>query len=198
MPIHVSAILLAAGASKRMGQTKQLLSVGDKPVIVRSVETIISSGITDIVAVIPSHDGISRAIDTFSVKKVINNSQESEMAQSVRLGLDAAQPSCRAILIFPADHPLVLKDTLCTLIQAHQDNRDNIIIPLHKGKRGHPTLFPTTILKDIYAGFNLREIINRSLSKVSYLEVKDKGIILDMDTEEDYKKLCEYYAQNES
>ena len=62
--------------------------------------------------------------------------------------------------------------------------------PTFQDRRGHPTLFPKALLAEIYQGFNLREIIGRHPDKVTLLPVEDEGVVLDMDTPEDYREIC--------
>jgi molybdenum cofactor cytidylyltransferase len=196
MPNDISSIVLAAGASTRMGRIKQLLPIGDKSAIVRCVETNLMAGIKDTIVVISPNREISKAIEQFSVKKALNHSPKSEMVESVRIGLNAAAPSSQGIIIFPADYPLVSHYTLRKLIEVFQKKGDKIIIPLYHGKRGHPVLFPVSLLIHIYSGYNLREIIQRHRDNVTYYEVNDKAVVLDMDTEEDYRRICETYLEN--
>jgi CTP:molybdopterin cytidylyltransferase MocA len=65
-----------------------------------------------------------------------------------------------------------------------------IIIPTYQDRRGHPTLFPRALLAEIQQGTNLREIIGRHPHKVMLLPVADEGVVLEMDTPEEYREIC--------
>ena len=74
-------------------------------------------------------------------------------------------------------------------MQCFLETPDKIIIPLYKGKRGHPTLFPRNVIEEIFEGGILRDIIDKNRSRLKFLNVQDEGVILDMDTKEDYDKV---------
>ena len=190
MPIQVSAILLAAGSSRRMEQLKQLLPLHDKPIIRHCLDNLITSGIENIVAVLGYRgDEVLAAIQEMPVQIVLNENQESEMAESVRIGLRAIAEKSSGVLVCLSDHPLVSVDTLKSLMQCFLETPDKIIIPLYKGKRGHPTLFPRNVIEEIFEAGTLRDIIDKNRSRLKFLNVQDEGVILDMDTKEDYERI---------
>jgi molybdenum cofactor cytidylyltransferase len=190
MPLRVSAILLAAGSSKRMGQPKQLLPLGNKTVIRHCFDNLVAAGIKNVVVVICR--GGSEILDSMKdlpVQIVFNENPESEMAESVRIGLRALTQSFSGVLIHLSDHPLVSAATLKSIVQCHLETPDKIIIPLYKGKKGHPSFFPKPVIDEVFVGLNLRDIINKDSSRIRFLDVDDEGVILDMDTKEDYERI---------
>ena len=173
-----------------MGQPKQLLPLHDKPIIRHCLDNLITSGIENIVAVLGNRgDEVLAVIQEMPVKIVLNKNQESEMAESVRIGLRAISENSSGVLICLSDHPLVSVDTLKILMQCFLETPDKIIIPLYKGKRGHPTLFPRNVIEEIFNGGTLRDIIDKNRSRLKFLNVQDEGVVLDMDTKEDYDKV---------
>lgn len=190
MPIQVSAILLAAGLSRRMGQLKQLLPLHDKPIIRHCLDNLITAGIENIVAVLGYHgEEVLIAIQEMPVQIVLNKDQKSEMAESVKIGLRAIAENSSGVLVCLSDHPLISVETLKSLMQCFLETPDKIIIPLFKGKRGHPTLFPRNVIEEIFGGGTLRDIIQKDPDRLRYLDVQDEGVTLDMDTKEDYEKI---------
>ncbi len=121
---------------------------------------------------------------------MINTLPQSDMAKSVRLGFQAMKQQSTGALICLVDHPLVQPGTLKQMVAAAMGAPDRIIIPTFQERRGHPTLFPRALLAEIYQGFNLREIIGRHPDKVTLLPVADEGVVLEMDTPEDYREIC--------
>lgn len=173
-----------------MGQIKQLLPLGESTVIRRCIHSIILSGIKDIIVVIgPFHEEIKREIESLPVRITVNKIPESEMAESVRVGLKMIEGTPTGVLIYPSDHPLVSPDTLKKLLDTHVEDPGMILIPCWNGKRGHPTLFPATVLRDVFTGLNLREVIKKNPQKVRYINVADEGVVLDMDMIDDYKEM---------
>ena len=188
--MEVSAILLAAGLSKRMGQSKPLLPLGDRPVIVHCLECIRSACIADVVVVTrPDDKAVQRAIREFPVKLVMNRIPGSDMAESVKTGLSRVSPAMTGIFVFPCDHPLVTPATLGCMIRAFSGRPGAIIVPRYMGRNGHPTLFPRALLEEIGTNPTLRDIIGKHPDKVYRLDVDDSGIVLDMDTPEDYREV---------
>jgi len=177
-----------------MGRIKQLLPLGNKPVISHCLDTLIASEINDIVVVLGRHRAdILRSLGPLpnQVKIAYNDIPESEMAESVRVGLGELNSSSSGILVCLSDHPMVSRETIKTLIGIHREDPEKILIPNYRGTRGHPTLFPSRLVREVLTGHTLREIISRHPEKARYLEVQDEGVILDLDTMEDYKKLSE-------
>jgi len=179
-----------------MGQLKQLLPLGGLTVIEHGINAILSGGVRDVVVVIGSDgDDISAAIAHLPVTIAINPDSSSDMATSVRVGLNALKDRASAVLVCPADHPLVLPDTVRALIARHQEEPGTIIIPSYDSRRGHPTLFPREIIQEIFESSSLRDIINRHEALIGYLAVEDRGVLLDMDTPEQYALILQEYAQ---
>jgi molybdenum cofactor cytidylyltransferase len=173
-----------------MGRLKQLLPIGNKPVVRHCAETLISSGIADVVVVLaPSGQDIEGAINDLPLNIVFNEDPESEMADSVRSGLRVLDPSSAGILIYLCDHPLVSPETVRTLIRFHEEFPDGIIIPAYNGRKGHPTLFPRAVIAEMAEGIALRDVIRKYPERVRLIDVADEGVVLDMDTMEDYKKI---------
>jgi len=189
MPPQVSAIVLAAGASRRMGRSKQLLPLGPKPVIRHCLDSVIAAGISDIMVVLGlDNDGIKAAISGMPVRTVVNSDTRSDMAGSIRHGLREIDPASAGVLVCLSDHPLVSPGTITSIMNAHRADPGSIIIPSYKGRRGHPTLFPRDVIEDIFRGTTLRDVIAAQAGKVRVVEVDDEGVILDLDTPEDYER----------
>ena len=186
----VSALVLAAGLSSRMGRTKQLLLLDGKPVITHCLDALLDSGIRDILVVVgPQHGEIVERLPGVPVRIAVNETPKCEMAESIRTGLRALGIVKPGILVCLSDHPLVSATTIRTLTDAFCNNPDRIIIPVHGGRRGHPTIFPTTVINDIFSGMTLRDIVQNNSRRVLTINVDDEGVLLDLDTEEDYKTM---------
>jgi CTP:molybdopterin cytidylyltransferase MocA len=193
---RVSAILLAAGSSKRMGKLKQILPLGGKPVIMHCLDTIIASGIKDIIVVLnPEGKEIEEAIRHLPLTIVFNNNPSSEMAESVRIGLQSVRDDSSGIVMCLSDYPLISQNTLKILIAWHEKESEKILIPLYRNKRGHPALFPKHSADEVFQGFTLREIAHKDNGRIQFIEVQDKGILYDMDTEDDYKIIMDMYSK---
>ncbi len=178
-----------------MGRLKQLLPLGSLTAIEHSLNALIAAGVSDIVVVIgPDGADVSSAIGHLPVMRALNPDFGSDMAASVRVGLNALKDTESSVLVLPADHPLVLPDTIKALLARHQSNAEAIIIPSYNRRRGHPTLFPRKIIQKIFESSSLRDLIAVHDGKIVYETTSDEGVLLDMDTPEDYAMLLQEYA----
>jgi len=178
-----------------MGRTKQLLPLGDRPVIAHAAEAIAGSGIRNIVVVTGrDHKLVREALSHLPVKFAYNSDPDSDMTASIIIGMKEVAPEASAVLIALADHPLVSAKTIAHLLQMYEQDPDRIIIPVYKGRRGHPSLFPMDMLQGLGAGGSLRDIIAGNRPKTILAEVTDEGVVLDMDTEEDYRRILTHYS----
>jgi CTP:molybdopterin cytidylyltransferase MocA len=174
-----------------MGQPKALLPIGDQPALRRCLTTLLHGFVWEIIVVLGAESETATALlKDMSVKIMVNTLSGSDMAKSVRLGFQAMNPQSAGALVCLVDHPLVHPDTLKHLVAKSLEAPDRIIIPTFQERRGHPTLFPKAWLAEIYQGFTLREIIGRHPDKVTLLPVADEGVVLEMDTPEDYREIC--------
>jgi molybdenum cofactor cytidylyltransferase len=178
-----------------MGQPKPLLPFGNRTVIRHCLDNIIEAGIKDVIVVVGSDgDEIATALRGLPAVFVKNNSRESEMVASVRIGLHALEDRVSGVLICLTDHPLTSPATLAALVLGHQVMPEKIIIPAYRGKRGHPTLFPRSVIEEVFSGNNLRDVISRDSGRLLVIDVGDEGVVLDMDTREDYENIVRKLA----
>lgn len=177
-----------------MGTCKQLLPLPDRPAVCRCVESIAAAGIDDLVVVLgPEGEPIRNALRGLPVRFALNDDSGSDMAGSVRVGLEAVDRACPAIFVCLCDHPLVEPATLTAMGRHLDEHPDSIVIPVHNGRKGHPALFPRPILEEIRFLPTLREVIAGHRDKVRLLEVPDSGMLLDMDTPEEYRRLLDHF-----
>jgi len=174
-----------------MGQPKALLPLNDKPAILHCLTPLLHGSVSEIIVVLGGGSEPAAAhLKDMSIKILYNTLPQSDMVKSVRLGLQAMAPQCRAALICLVDHPLVQADTIKEIVATALEQPDKIIIPTFGDRRGHPTLFPRQLLTAAYEGLNLHDIINRHPDRVLLLPVADEGVVLEMDTPAEYRELC--------
>ena len=111
------------------------------------------------------------------------------MAASVVTGLRSVSADATGVLVCLADHPLVTAATYRTLLEQHRQQPEAIIIPSHQGKKGHPTLFPKLVLQKLPQLNSMRELIWGQANRVRLTTVADIGVVMDMDTPEDFQKI---------
>jgi len=196
MSQQVSAMLLAAGQSRRMGHSKPLLPLGDRPVIRHCLDSLLAARVDEIVLVTgPDPAALKAAVTGLPVTMVCNDDPESDMAGSVRVGLRSVSATTSALLVCLVDHPLVSATTIRTLIERHAGDPASILIPCFQGKRGHPTLFPMAVINELSELPTLRDLVRRAPDRIQLVAVDDEGTVNNMNTPDDYQKVQDYWQR---
>ena len=194
-PNHVNsctAILLAAGQSKRMGAFKPLLPFGKKTVIECCIDYLREGGVETIVVVLGHRaDEVRAKIETHDVTFAFNPDPNSEMGASVAAGIRELPETAQATLIALCDHPAVPATVVSTLIDAWS-NGARLVIPTWQNRGGHPVLVDLTFkseLLNLGFGGGLRALFEAYSDEVHRIEVDSPFIARDMDTWDDYLTL---------
>jgi molybdenum cofactor cytidylyltransferase len=185
-----AAVVLAAGYSRRMGAFKPLLPLGSTTVIERVLATVREAGVETIRVVVGwQAEQLIPVLERCEIPWVRNTRSEDGMFSSVQAGVRGL-PS-RAFFILPGDMPLVQPATFTRLIATWDARPGGIVYPCHEGKRGHPPLiaggYLPEILRETPAG-SLRELLGRHAEDARDIEVADPGILMDLDTPDDYQE----------
>lgn len=188
-------MILAAGMSRRMGgdTPKQLLRMGGKTLLERALENVRASQVSDIVLVLGANaNDIREQVTTSATKVVLNPDYQQGMGTSLRAGLAAVDSSVDAAFIVLADQPLVHAKTLDKLIAYQRESAAQIVIPLYRGFRGNPVLLDCSVFPEVMnlsGDVGCRAIFGNHTEGIHKVEVDDPGILLDIDTEEDLRRL---------
>lgn len=197
----ITAIILTAGYSSRMGLFKPLLRIGDKTAIECVIRSLADTGVDQITAVVGYKKELLRQllIDK-RVRAVYNSRFDEGMFTSIQTGIKATlDVHIKGFLLFLVDCPLVPPEIIMKVIEAHREHPDSFIVPCFKGKKGHPLLIPKQYAKEIldYDGDGgLKAITSKYDDKMIKIEVDDESVVLDMDTKEGYEEILQYYQQH--
>jgi molybdenum cofactor cytidylyltransferase len=186
----LSAILLAAGKSKRMGELKQLMPLGEGTIIEQAIDNLLASAVDEVIVVLGHKAGeIKRAIAARPVKITVNPDYEEGMSTSIIAGLRLVDPKAQAVMLALGDQPLVESQTINRLIDEFRKSDKGIALPTYKGKRGNPVIFAIKYkpeLLKLKGDIGGRDIVKRHPQDVLEVAVSSEGVITDIDTEEDY------------
>lgn len=190
---RIAALILAAGYSSRMGRFKPLLRLGRKSALEWAVGAFREVGITDI-GVVTGHEAktLEAALQGTGVVAIRNHDYAKGMYSSVQAGLASLSPDTQACLLLPVDIPLVRASTVTALVAHHASDSAAVIYPTFRGQRGHPPLIGRELFAEILSGDGeggLRALLQRH--EAAQVAVADEGILLDMDTLEDYARLVD-------
>jgi len=186
----ISAIILAAGESKRMGQPKMLLKWGGTIVIKKVIATFRAAGIEDLHVIIGgAKDRVEEAIGD-SAPMIFNaNYAEGEMLSSVQAGLVEIKPEADAVLIGLGDQPQIEAGSVRLVMDAYQRTGASIVVPSYQRHRGHPWLVARThwnAILQMRVPDTLRDFLNQHGREIHYVEINSPSILQDLDTREDY------------
>jgi len=187
-----AVVLLAAGSSSRMGQSKQLLSIDGKPLLLKAVDAALGSGANKTFVVIGSNDAAHRKIiDHLPLEIIFNPDWEKGMGTSLRVGVSNALkmiPEMEAVIIVVCDQPLVTSLLLKTLIQKYRTTKKAIIASAYENTIGVPALFNRSVfqkLLNLEDGHGAKKILMDMAESVELVDFPNGAI--DLDTPEDYR-----------
>jgi molybdenum cofactor cytidylyltransferase len=194
----VAAIVLAAGMSRRMGTPKQLLLLAGETILELTLKNVRASNVNEVVLVLGhAAETVEKEISTERVKIVRNQDYQQGMGTSLRTGLAAVDDGASAALIVLADQPFVRPETINQLIACHQEanqeEKPQIIIPAFNGFRGNPVLLDRSVfaeLQSLTGDVGCRAIFGNHTENIRKLAVEDIGVLLDIDSQEEYEKFA--------
>jgi molybdenum cofactor cytidylyltransferase len=184
-------ILLAAGASSRMGHSKQLLMTGDEPLLVRAANTALEAGVDKVVVVLGSEEKKHLAvIKDIPVAYVTNKDWQSGMGSSIKAGVNfflKTLPEIDQLIVMVCDQPHLSSEHLKKLIQTREQTRQPIVASGYSRTEGVPVLFEKTIFHKLLALQNdqgAKKIVKENYSAVTVVDFPLGEI--DLDTPEEY------------
>ena len=188
-----SAIILAAGYSSRMGAFKPLLELAGLAAIDRVIGLYQAVGVSDIHVVTGFRSAtIEAAVRRRAVHLVHNPDHDTGMFSSVLAGVSALPETAPAFFVHPVDIPLVRTHTLCSLLETGPTHFPAIVYPTFDDLRGHPPLISGDLRQAILSHNGeggLRGLLDRFGDQAVDIPVADNGVLLDMDTPDDYARL---------
>lgn len=194
----VSAILLAAGESKRMGeQDKLFLKYKGAWIVNHVMQNLWASNKSELVIVMNNNDNqLLNGQISEEIQVVVNADYKKGMTTSIQAGVKAASDNASGFMICLADQPLMKKDDYNEIIERFEllvkHDAKAIVVPMYKSKKGNPVIFSASYRHAILAHQNMegcKEIVQSNKQHVYPLEVRNDHILRDVDTPEDYEEL---------
>jgi CTP:molybdopterin cytidylyltransferase MocA len=196
----ISGIVLAAGASSRMGQAKAALPLGStgETVVSRVVRTLLGGGIPNLVVVAGAHiDAVRLAMPRHEPRaRVIEHpGWDRGQLSSLLAGLEVIDgPQLEAAMVTLVDVPMVRPATVAAVIGAWRTSRAPIVRPSVGERHGHPVIFDRAVFEDLRSAdpsVGAKAVFNTYRDRIVNLEVEDPGAFEDIDTPEDYRRILE-------
>lgn len=191
----IGAVLLAAGASARLGEPKQLLVYGGRPLIARAADAILSAGISPLIVVLGAHaEKILPALAGLPVITVENHAWSEGMGSSIRTGVSALEknaPTVGVALLALCDQPHFSRASIETL-RAALAGSHTIAATRHGESAGVPALFRREhfpALRALTGAAGARGIISAHLAATAQVDLPEPA--MDIDTPADWSRLTQ-------
>jgi molybdenum cofactor cytidylyltransferase len=193
----VTGIILAAGRSSRMGRAKPLLTCPDGRTFVHRLAASLCDGGVQATVVVgrPEDDPLRAEVAALGlpVRFVENPDADAGQLSSLLAGLRAADGAgVRAVLAAPVDAPLVASDTIAALLAVFGSTGAPIVRAVYNGRHGHPVLFSRAMFEDLRRAdpaVGAKAVLRAHARAILDVEVDDPGVVADVDTPEDYRRL---------
>lgn len=191
----IASIILAAGASQRMGSPKALLDYRGETFLNRLTRVL--GVISDpVIAVLGYHAAEIRAHAGDGARLVVNPAPERGQLSSLQTGLAALPAEAEGFAFMPIDCPAVREDTVRSLAAnfAARDASTLFVIPRYGDKRGHPVFATRRIAEELLAlplTAKASDVVHGHVNRTQYVDVGDSGILVDVDDPAAYRRLME-------
>lgn len=199
--MEIVAVILAAGASTRMGRPKMLLPFGDSTVIETVVQNVAASRASHAVVVLGhGWTRIYTLLEHLPVEIIVNPRPEMGMISSAQWALAQMNQSADGVLFVLGDQPLIPTWVHDSVIDAFGYHPESIIVPTYQGKRGHPVLFSARFRDEILnlpPDKGLNTLLHQYPASVHEVPVDTDTILLQMNTPEEYQQLLERVKQRD-
>jgi len=192
--VRVGAVILAAGASSRMGRPKQLLQVGDTSLLRRAALSALKAKCAPVVVVTGANAELMRLeLEVLKVEESVNDDWESGMASSIRTGIEAlcsCAPDLDAAVLMLCDQPYATAGVIAGLIDAFEATHKPVVASTYGDSFGVPAFFDRTLFAELIGlegQAGAKEIIKRHALEAHFHAFP--GGAMDVDTPEDFARL---------
>ena len=187
----MSAILIAAGESERMGRPKPLLPWQGVTLVEYQIAALKQGGAAEVVVVL-GHlaEHVIPLVSGPGVRHVVNPEYEQGKTTSIKAGLAATDPSAEGTLLLAVDQPRPAR-IVAAIIESHRRNEALITSPRYEGHGGHPLVFAAALKSELAAVSEqeqgVREVLQAHAAEVNGVEIDDPLVRLDINTPEEYE-----------
>jgi len=190
--LNISVILLAAGSSTRMGQSKQLLDIQGEPLLLHSTKRALECGAQNVIVILGANEQPHREVILgLPVSIIPNHYWKSGMGSSIKSGLNyliRKSPETDAVIIMVCDQPGLTTEHLLKLIETFKQKKSAIVASTYSDTEGVPSLFARSFFSNILMlkdEQGAKKIIEQFPENVTGVEFPEG--IYDLDTTEDYQ-----------
>ncbi|MHC4105329.1 MAG: nucleotidyltransferase family protein [Planctomycetota bacterium] len=187
----INAIILAAGASQRMGKPKPLLRFEDKTFLEQIISVLKLSDVDRITVVLGAEaETIKKSIELSGTNIVINKNYQKGQLSSLIAAIENTPEETEAVLVCLVDSPFITKEVVNKIISKFKEANNPVIVPVFNKERGHPTLFSRSLFDELVSApeeQGARYVLYSNEEKVLEVETSESAILVGIDTPDDYK-----------
>jgi len=193
----IVAIVLAAGESRRMGSPKALLRIGERSFIEQIVSALGETKVGKIIVVLGhGAERIKAEIERLPVTVAVNRDYARGQLSSLIAGLrslEAERPPEKVdgALVHLVDHPVLHPGLVNRMIDLFYESGKLIVVPVCRGKRGHPVIFSARLFPELLSAppeRGAKAVVRAHGDETLEVETEDRGVVMDIDTPEDYRE----------
>ena len=193
----ISAIILAAGKSTRMGFPKLMLTIKGKGLLQHVIDNVLKSKVDDVIVVLGAEaEKLRKEIDPSKARIIVNPSFNEGQSTSLKAGLRSISPESQAVIILLGDQPFINDATVDALMDKYLESGSPVVAPVYNGKRGNPVLFDRSLIPELINASGDkggRTIVEKYTDRMATVEIDSSSIGIDIDTWDDYQKISRLF-----
>jgi molybdenum cofactor cytidylyltransferase len=189
----IVAVVLSAGESSRMGSPKALLEIEGQTFIERIISALRQTRVRRIVVVLGHHVAeIGERISHFPVEIIVNEDYKKGQLSSLQAAIRSLDlDEVDGILVHLVDHPFLSTELVDKMIERFYASGKKIVVPIHRGKRGHPVMFARSLfaeLLDAPLDKGAKTVVRAHGAETLEIESAETGVAIDIDTPKEYEE----------
>jgi molybdenum cofactor cytidylyltransferase len=189
----ISAIILAAGISSRMGFLKQTANIKGKSLLELVLDKVRKFPFYEIILVLGyKHEEVMKALKLKFEKVVINEEYEKGISSSLKKGVLNISKDSEAFAVFLADMPLIKEESIEKVISEFNERSCLIVAPIFNKVIGHPVIFHRSLIPEIInleGDIGAKKVIEKYKDEACFIEIDDEGVLIDIDTPKDLEEV---------
>ena len=190
----ISAVILSAGESSRMGRPKALLPIDGQTFIEKIVGALKGAQIGNVIVILGHNaEEMRRRIEHLPVEFLVNPDYKLGQLSSLQVAVRHLENTadCDGMLVHLVDHPYIDAKLVKVMIERFYDGGKLIVVPRHGNKRGHPVIFSRKLFGELLAApmdQGAKAVVNTHRNETLEVDTQDSGVNVDIDTPELYRQ----------
>jgi len=196
----VTGVILAAGQGQRMGEPKQLLPLGGKPMVRHVATTACQAGLDQVIVITGAYGAeVAQVLQGLPLQVIYNENWAKGQSTSIQKAVLSIPAQCQAVVFLLADQPLVDTQLINKLLRSYHETKASIIMPRWNNQPGNPVLFDMKVwrsaLLQLSGDEGARQIMRQQQGLIHYIELSNGQMFLDVDTQVAYDRMQKVWQE---